>query len=235
MSNLTPIIAIIPSFSTDSYLIPTSYTKLLSSLGALPVILPYETAFNALLPIISGVLLIGGGDPDPYLYNAHPSPNLGSITPGRDFYELSVIKTAYRLNIPTLGICRGCQIMNVALGGTLTQHIPTEIPNALCHNQPSPKNSTIHSILLNSQSLLYTLWQKPYNRVNSFHHQAIKTTAKGFILSAFSPDGVIEAIECPSKKFFLGVQWHPELMTDYEDQQKIFAAFIKAAKITKEE
>lgn len=235
---MNPIIAIIPSFdfSSNTYSVPSSYTKILSSLGAFTVIVPYETAFISLLPMIDAILLIGGCDPNPLFWGESPHKTLGKVNPNRDKYEINVVKTAFKNDIPLFGICRGAQIMNVALGGTLFQDISLA-PSDLKHMQSAPTSFPTHGIFLNLPSLLYTLWQKYYNEVNSFHHQAIDLVPPPLSVCAKSPDGLTEAIECCEKTFFLGVQWHPELMSEDENQRKLFCAFVSAAnsKKSKEE
>lgn len=234
---MIPVIAVIPSFdpSSATYTIPSSYTKALIKNGAFPVIIPYEASFNIIVSKLSGILFIGGGDPEPKLWNELPGKHIGVIVPQRDAFELNAVREAFDRNIPTLGICRGCQIMNVALGGTLFQDITADTHSTANHMQSEPKNHPSHPVLLNSGSLLYTLLKKSYNCVNSFHHQAINKVAPPLAVSAHSPDGIIEAVECPAKSFFLGIQWHPELMND-DGQNNIISAFVKAAeKYTKEE
>lgn len=235
---MKPLIALIPSFdfASSSYTLSSAYAKALSLCGAFSVIVPYETAFNALLPMINGIILTGGCDPNPLLWGENPHKTLGNINPVRDSYEINAVKTAYKNDIPLFGICRGAQIMNVAMGGTLFQDI-SQAPSDLKHMQSAPPSFPTHGIFLNSPSLLYTLWQKYYNEVNSFHHQAIGALSPCLSVCASSPDDITEAVECPERTFFLGVQWHPELMLENEDQKKLFSAFVSAAKskLTKEE
>lgn len=234
---MEPIIAIIPSydFSKELYTVPSSYAIALSRLNAFPVIIPYSVPFFLLSDKIDGILLTGGGDPDPALWNQYPKNCVKEISPMRDSFEVSVIKEAYKKDIPLLGICRGCQMIAVSLGGSLYQDIYAETSSELKHMQNAPAYYPTHGIIINSGSLLYSITQKYYNKVNSFHHQSINLLPPGFICSASASDGVIEAIECPSKRFFMGVQWHPELMTDDNTQLSLFSAFVKSAKKTKEE
>ncbi len=228
---MMPVIAVIPSFdeNTLSYKIPVSYTRALIKHGAFPIIIPYEAPFKLALSKIDGILFIGGGDPDPALWGEKPSPDLGIVQPKRDSFEIGSVRTAFYNDIPSLGICRGCQIMNVALGGTLFQDIHTDTCSRSRHMQCEPSHYPTHKILLNYPSLLYSIFKKDYNIVNSFHHQAINKLSPKLKVSAYAEDGIIEAIECPEKAFFMGVQWHPELMPDDEIQNKIFSAFIKKA------
>ena len=226
-----PFIAVIPSFDENEgrYTVPDTYIKAISSLNAIPLIIPYEADFKLIADNIDGILLTGGGDPSPSLWGEKPIKKCGTICKKRDSFEKEVIITAYEKDIPLLGICRGAQMIAASLGGTLFQDIKTCCPDKNEHMQTEPRSCPTHSVLLNLSSLLYTISEKHYNRVNSFHHQAIDKIPPGFIISAVSEDGITEAIECPLKSFFVGVQWHPEAMTNDETQKKIFSAFIKAA------
>ncbi len=225
---MLPVIAVIPSFNEGCYTLSDAYIKAISSY-AIPVIIPYETNFKHISENIDGVLLTGGGDPDPALWGEKPIKECGMICKERDRFEKEIILSAYEKNIPLLGICRGAQMIAASLGGTLLQDIKACYPDKNEHMQTASRHCPTHIILLNYASLLYTISEKHYNKVNSFHHQAIDNIPPGFIISAVSEDGITEAIECPLKSFFMGVQWHPESMPDDKTQKKLFSAFIKAA------
>lgn len=225
---MLPVIAVIPSFNEGYYTLSDAYIKALSS-HALPIIIPYETDFKLIADNIDGILLTGGGDPDPSLWGEKPIKECGMICKERDSFEKEVILTAFKKDIPLLGICRGVQMIAASLGGTLFQDIKVSLPDAHEHMQTASRHCPTHRILLNYASVLYTISEKHYNSVNSFHHQAIDKIPPGFIISAVSEDGITEAIECPLKSFFVGVQWHPEAMAGDETQKKLFSAFIKAA------
>ena len=229
---MEPIVAVIPSYdsSKNFYTVPASCTEALSRLNAFSVIIPYSVPFSAVIDKIDAILLIGGGDPDPSLWNQYPKKYVGEVQPQRDSFEAGVVKEAFKRDIPLLGICRGCQIIAASLGGSLYQDIYAETSSDLKHMQNAPAYYPSHGILINSGTLLYNITQKYYNKVNSFHHQAIDRLPPGFVCSAASADGIAEAIECPSKCFFMGVQWHPELMPDDETQLSLFSAFVAAAK-----
>ncbi len=228
---MLPLIAVIPSFNERDgfYTLSAAYTKAIASLNAIPVIIPYDCDFKLIAENADGILLTGGGDPHPSLWGETPKKGLGDVCKARDSYEKEMILTAFKKDIPLLGICRGAQMIAVALGGTFFQDIKTALPGADEHMQSAPRHCPTHGILLNFSSLLYTICEKHYNRVNSFHHQAIDKLPPAFTVSAVSEDGICEAIECPLKSFFIGVQWHPEAMLNDETQKKLFSAFIKAA------
>ena len=229
---MEPTVAVIPSYdsSKNFYTVPVSYTEALSRLNAFSVIIPYSVPFSAVIDKIDGILLIGGGDPDPSLWNQYPKKYVREVQPQRDSFEAAVVKEAFKRDIPLLGICRGCQILTAALGGSLYQDIYAETSSDLKHMQNMPACCPSHGILINSGTLLYSVTQKYYNKVNSFHHQAIDRLPPGFVCSASASDGITEAVECPSKHFFMGVQWHPELMLGDETQLSLFSAFVAAAK-----
>ena len=132
------------------------------------------------------------------------------------------------MRLPVLGICGGMQLLNVALGGTLIQHIPDEIPEALAHEQPNPRDEPGHEVALSADSLLRSICRSDGLAVNSAHHQAVKAVGAGLTVNAVAPDGVIEGIEAPGQRFCLGVQWHPEFAITPADRA-IFSAFVAAA------
>jgi putative glutamine amidotransferase len=147
----------------------------------------------------------------------------------RTAFELAITRGALAGDMPVLGICGGQQLLNVVLGGTLIQHIPDEIRDALAHEQPNPRDESGHDISVTPGTLLYKITGTSTMSVNSAHHQAVRTIGKGIVVDAVAPDGVIEGIEAPGKRFCLGVQWHPEFSIDPGDS-KIFDAFIDAAR-----
>ncbi len=182
-----------------------------------------------------GLLLTGGGDIDPVRYGEAPHAALAGIDRDRDAYEFALVAKAIERNMPVLAICRGAQVLNVAGGGTLVQDIPTQIPGSESHDVKIPLSGIAHEVWVNKGSLLWSLMQEQSLEadacdVNSRHHQAIKTTARGFEVCATSPDGIIEAIERPASRFCLGVQWHPENFWRTGEFRPLFEGFIAACR-----
>jgi putative glutamine amidotransferase len=180
-----------------------------------------------------GVLLTGGGDVDPALYGASPHPTFDPAEPGRDAYELALVRAALAARRPILAICRGIQILNVARGGTLIQHIPDDLADPLNHRIPQPRTAHAHDVWITRDSLLDRLLHEREDDdtlpVNSRHHQAIHAVGSGLVVTATAPDGVIEAVEDPALRFCLGVQWHPENYWRTGEFSALFAGLITAA------
>lgn len=187
------------------------YYRSVSAAGGLPVILPPHPvtaeALKTLLDKVDGILLSGGGDIDPDLLGEEPVPEVGGVDRVRDQMEMLLVRLAYDRQLPMLGICKGAQVINAALGGKLTQHIG--IPS---HGQETPKSEVSHSVDVSRDSLLYDIFGTERLDVNSFHHQAIKSPAGCLRVTAMSDDGIIEAVESDEHKSIIGVQWHPEAL-----------------------
>jgi putative glutamine amidotransferase len=182
---------------------------------------------------VDGLLLTGGGDVRPLLYGATPHPTFDPAEPGRDEYEIELVRRAIEANLPIFAICRGIQVLNVARGGTLIQDIPEEVGTTVEHRVKEPRFAIAHDVWLTSNSLLErTLRERLEDAdslaVNSRHHQAPKDLGEGLAVSATAPDGVIEALEDPSRRFCLGVQWHPENFWRTGEFRELFEAFVKA-------
>jgi putative glutamine amidotransferase len=186
---------------------------------------------------VDGLLLTGGDDVAPAHYGEAPHSTVVAAEPGRDEFEIAVIKAARQRGLPILAICRGVQVLNVACGGTLVQDIPSAIHGALNHSLTVPPHeaySLAHEIWIDKDSLLSKLMRERLSDadecdVNSRHHQAVKAVAPGFKVSATAPDGVIEAIEDPAAPFCLGVQWHPENFFRTGEFRPLFEGFLDAA------
>jgi len=210
------------------------YVNAVAAAGGLPLLLPLVAdvaLVRAQIEHIDGLLVSGGPDVNPLLYGEEPKPALETVQAERDAYELVAIRAAAELGKPILGICRGLQVMNVSFGGTLYQDLGQKGPDVLKHSQRARRDVATHSVALVADTLLYNILQTKTIQVNSFHHQAPKTVAPGFVISALSPDGVIEALENPRFGFMLGVQWHPESMAPVRsDMLKLFKAFVDAAR-----
>ena len=181
-----------------------------------------------------GLLLPGGGDVLPSLYGEAAHPAFSAAEAGRDDYELELARRALEANLPLLAICRGAQVLNVACGGSLVQHIPDQVGTLVNHVLREPSHAIAHDVWVTSGSLLESLMREQLegdtSAVNSRHHQAPAALGKGLVASATAPDGVIEAIEVPSKRFCLGVQWHPENFWRTGEFRPLFEAFVDAAK-----
>lgn len=210
-----------------------SYIKAITNAGGIPVIIPNNADLSVIRELVDrldGVLLSGGGDVDPNLYGQRPNGHLGSVNPRRDASEIAIAR--YVLNEtdkPLLGICRGIQVMNVAMGGTLYIDLPSE--GKLAHSLGMyQRDQVTHEVTVVKDSRLASIMGKGQGWVNSFHHEAVKDLADCFTASAVSdPDGVIEAIELPGDRFAVGVQWHPEELTARDEAMSLFKAFVNAA------
>jgi putative glutamine amidotransferase len=211
-----------------------AYFRAVRKAGGLPLMLPLlesEEEAAAVIARLDGLLLSGGGDPDPALFGEDPIRQLGTIQPERDTAELSLARAALTADLPLLGICRGSQVLAVAGGGTMIQDIPAQVPGAIKHRQDAPRWYPTHRVEVVEGSLLSRLLGGPELRVNSSHHQAVRDVPAGWVVSARAPDGVVEAIEIPQRRFALAVQWHPEAMYDSERPAhgELFRALVEAA------
>lgn len=211
------------------------YTDAVLAAGGLPLVLPLtddETTLEALMARLDGLLLTGGGDMDPVFFGGDPvNPTLKSVSRIRDRMELFLTRRLMKEGQrPVLGICRGCQVMNVAAGGTLMLDVPSEIGVAVNHSDPR-QFELVHEVSVVPGTRLHALAGATTIRVNSSHHQAVKDVAPSLCVAARSPcDGVVEAIELGGPQFFLGAQWHPERLHDrHEPSAALFRALVAAA------
>ena len=213
------------------------YVEGVISAGGVPMILPpvvEPRMVEVLLDGIDGLLLSGGSDLDPDYYGEERAPELGVTIPERDAFEMALVLLALGRGIPVFGICRGMQVLNVALGGTLYQDLPSQIGrDILNHWQETPKWQPAHEIEVLHDSHLAEITGCQNTKVNSYHHQGIKELADGLAVTASSSDGVIEAVEYHdfSEQWLIGVQWHAEIMREAGmEQQNLFEAHVCAAK-----
>jgi putative glutamine amidotransferase len=214
-----------------SYFLRQNYADAVRRAGGAPLLLPHEPELaEAYLARVDGLVVTGGDfDVDPALFGAaarHPTVNTKDA---RTAFEMAITRAALARGMPVLGICGGQQLLNVALGGTLIQHIPDEVAAALEHEQPNPRTEPGHEVRILEGTLLHRITGDGPLPVNSAHHQAAKEVGEGVVVNALAPDGVIEGIEDPRLRFCLGVQWHPEYLISAGDE-KIFAAFVAAAR-----
>ena len=239
--NHFPLIGISGSVSKNERELSVSacYTNALLTAGAIPVILsPHmdDGVLSACLDTLNGILLAGGNDVDPNRYGDEPLDELGEVNPLRDDFEIRLVKMAAERSMPVLGICRGIQSLNVAMGGTLWQDIPsqyrrTDGRKGLAHSQTRADHFTSHCVTIEKETLLYRVIGEATIRVNTFHHQAVRMPAPCLRVGACASDGLIESVEHPSLPFFLGVQWHPERYFDRDKTaMALFQAFTDAAK-----
>ncbi len=209
------------------------YVSAVTLAGGCPLILPIiqdEQAIEAQMSTIDGFMLTGGYDVSPLLFGQEPIFQLSEICPERDEYEIKGVHLAIEMGIPIFAICRGLQLVNVALGGTLYQDIHTQPGTSMQHFQQAKGHVAAHSIEVLPKTLLHTILGKGPIYVNTFHHQAIDELAPGLKVNSRSPDGIIEGIEGTSSHWLLGVQWHPERMAErHKSMLDIFKAFVKAA------
>lgn len=183
---------------------------------------------------VDGVMLTGGGDVDPTLYGEAPHATFEAAESGRDAFEIALAKAAVARGLPLLAICRGMQVLNVAMGGTLIQDIPSQVPGALHHSVPQPRAGSAHEVWIAKGSKLQAMLKDHTEdgetcHVNSRHHQSVKQVANGFEVTATSPDGVIEAMEKPDAAFCVAVQWHPENFWRTGEFRELFEGLVQAA------
>lgn len=213
------------------YSSPYSLAQAVSWAGGIPVLLPSAIGLQSipkLLARCSGIVIAGGAyDLPPALYGERKRHRIDLPQRERIRFEFELIRQCLKMRKPLLGICGGMQSLNVVLGGTLYQDLPSEIPSEIVHEQKIPKHKPSHRITLQKDSLLFRWLGKQGIFVNSTHHQAVKALGKGLQAVAHAPDGVIEAIEGPGGTLTLGVQWHPEVLVDAASK-KFWKSFIEA-------
>jgi putative glutamine amidotransferase len=207
------------------------YAAAVQRAGGIPVVLPPIPPHDvpALLNRLQGICLSGGPDLDPAAYHARAHAELGPIEPELDHFELALARAADAAGLPVLGICRGCQVLNVARGGTLHQHLPDVTDGKLGHRQSEPGRITTHTVTIAPGSRLASIVGAGELEVNSFHHQAVDKLGQGLRSVAWSKDGVIEGIEDADAPLYLGVQWHAEGLVDRPEHEALFGALVDAA------
>ncbi len=232
-----PLIGIVPGYDMERGRLytPEGYMDGITCAGGLPCILPLELAPGMAEQIIEacdGFLFTGGPDIDARAFGEENRKCQGSISPGRDKLELELARLAVRENKPALGICRGVQLLNTAMGGTLHQDIysGSSAKLMLKHWQEAPDWYPVHDVTISRGSMLHKIFGTDSLPVNSYHHQAVNVPADGLIVTAKASDDVVEALECAKGQFIVGVQWHPETMwRNVSIHLKLFEAFVEAA------
>jgi putative glutamine amidotransferase len=227
----------IPEGLPQSVVMNQRYYHAAAAAGAAPVLIPLLDDVEALRAIyerMNGILIPGGVDVDPAVFGEAPHERLGRIDPARDRVEIQLVRWAVEDRKPLLGLCRGLQVINVALGGTLYQDLETEYPNAIKHdyfpNYGYARDHLAHPVAVEAGSRLRHALADPSVPVNSMHHQGIRALASSLVASATAPDGLIEAAELPNDSYLVGVQWHPEVFEGSEPSAgDLFRDFVKAA------
>jgi putative glutamine amidotransferase len=206
-----------------------AYTDAVVGAGALPFVLPVLGRADAeeVLSGLDGLLLTGGGDVAASCYGADPAPEAYGVDAARDAWELALVAAARAAGLPILGLCRGAQVLNVAAGGTLVQHLPVGTDES--HKQYERDCEIVHPVEVDRASLLAAITGRRAFGVNTLHHQAVAEVGSSLRPVAWAPDGVIEAVESVDGRPLLGVQWHPELLTDQPPHDLLFAWLAQAA------
>lgn len=239
-----PLIGVTASHTTSKsgarfVSVAEAYLKALSQAGACPVIIPLGLEDGTLLELarhLDGVLFTGGGDIQPGVYGEQSRPEVSEIDADRDRIEFLLLKNVLENDVPFLGICRGLQVINVGLGGTLYADIGSQRPDAIKHDfYPNwPRDHLAHPIQIDENSRLAKILGEAYPTVNSLHHQAVRRLAPGVVATASSPDGLVEALEVPGHPFGLAVQWHPEWLAENPQMRALFSAFVAEAERRRE-
>jgi putative glutamine amidotransferase len=210
------------------------YIAALSDAGGAPVLIPSglsDEALQSLFTRLDGILFTGGGDIASDRFEGEFHPRVNGVDPDRDAVEFALLKAAVGSGKPFFGICRGFQVVNVALGGSLYTHIQNQIPGALKHDYDSGKQRQFlaHGVKVDDGSTLAEILGETKLKVNSLHHQGVKVLAPSLRSVAHAPDNLVEAIELPGHPFGMAVQWHPEWLTDQPVTMRLFRAFVDAA------
>jgi putative glutamine amidotransferase len=214
-------------------MISQAYVQAVMQAGGVPVLIPsvlVEGDWGALYERLDGILLAGGGDISLEHFKGDEHPRIDGVDPLRDSIELSLFHAAIKDGKPFLGICRGIQLVNVGLGGTLYTHIPDQLPNAIDHTYPGNMRTVlVHEVKVEEGTYFAEIMGEPVLKVNSLHHQGLKDVAPELHVTGLAPDGLVETVELPNHPFGLAVQWHPEWLTDQQPMQNLFRAFVEAA------
>lgn len=220
-------------YGQPTIMLMQSYVNAVMQAGGVPMLIPSmiaEDGWDAAYSRLDGILFSGGGDVSLEFFQGDPHPRIDGEDTQRDAVELKIVQAAASDGKPFLGICRGCQVVNVALGGTLYTHIPDQLPNALDHDYPGNKRTVlVHDVKIEEGTHFAGIYGEPIIKVNSLHHQGLKDIAPALRVAGNSPDGLVEAVELPEHPFGLAVQWHPEWLTDQEPTRNLFRKFVEAA------
>jgi putative glutamine amidotransferase len=207
------------------------YLEAVRLAGGMPVILaPIEAeSIDVLIGHLDAVCLSGGPDLDPAAYGVRAHAELGPTQPELDRFELELARAAVARGLPVLGLCRGMQVLNVALGGSLHQHLP-DLGGEIDHRQQRLTSEPSHRVTLERDSRLTKVIGRRYVEVNSFHHQGLHVLGRGLTVAGRAPDGVVEAVEAPGRRFIFGVQWHAECLVGRPEHLALFRGLVRAAR-----
>lgn len=240
MSNSYPLIGLTTYTSKNEYGNPvvalaTHYIRAILEAGGLPVLIPNllaESEWQEFYKRLDGIVFTGGGDIETRIFDGLDHPKVGGVDPERDSLELPLLRAAAEDGKPFLGICRGLQVVNVALGGTLFTDIADQLPGAIRHDwhEGFPRTHLAHSVRVEKDSRLAQILDESAPGVNSLHHQGIKDLAPALKAAAYAPDGLVEAVELSGHPFGLAVQWHPEWLVEHESARRLFRAFVDSAR-----
>jgi len=210
-----------------------SYIRAVMQAGGLPILIPNilaEEDFLDLYSRLNGILFSGGGDVSLEYFNGSDHPRIGEVDESRDTTEITLMRTAVTDGKPVLGICRGAQVMNIAMGGTLYTHIHDQLTGALDHDYPGNLRKTlVHPVNVDEISRSAEIFGETLLHVNSLHHQGLRDIAPGVKATGYAPDGLVEVVEIPDHPYAVAVQWHPEWLTDQPAMQRLFKSFVDAS------
>ena len=235
---MKPLIGISTNQSKNGHGQPTvvimqSYINAVIQAGGVPVLIPsmiHDDGWDALYARLDGILLSGGGDIAIERFSGEPHPRVEGVDLERDSVELKMVQAAVEDGKPFLGICRGAQVVNVGLGGTLYTHLQDQFPNSLDHAYPGNRRTVlVHEVKLEEGTYIAEVMGEPILQVNSLHHQGLKDIAPALRVTGYAPDGLVEAVELSDHPFGIAVQWHPEWLTDQEPTRNLFRKFVEAA------
>ena len=208
-----------------------TYLEAVQQAGGVPVVVPPLPAemIGPFLDRVDGLCLSGGPDVHPAAYGAEPHPRLGPTEPRLDAFELALVREADERGLPVLAVCRGAQVVNVARGGALHQHLPDAVGETVHHRQTAAAGEPTHPVTVAPGSRLAAIFGRGRTDVNSFHHQAASRMGDGLVPTAWATDGTVEAFEAPGDRFLVGVQWHAECLVGRRGHDALFAELVAAA------
>ncbi len=234
-----PLIGITAGHSKNKFGLPIihllrTYVDSTIAAGGVPVIIPSElsaTDWQVLYAKLDGIIFSGGADMNPKIFNGEEHPTVNSVDHERDALEIAVVKQVVEDEKPFLAICRGFQVLNVALGGTLYTHIPDQFDNSIQHdsNRDLSRDYLAHEVKVDEDTRLAEILGEPILKVNSWHHQGVKEIPPMLKVTAHSPDGLVEGMEIPDHPYAIAVQWHPEWMPESPAMHNLFKTFIDAS------
>ena len=237
---MRPIIGLTPSLETNESKIhtPTSYPKAIIAAGGTPLFFNVTRDTDIIeqyAALVDGVLFSGGDDVNPASYGEEQIWGCGDICPLRDDFEIKLLRVLVEKypKKPILGICRGAQVINVAMGGTLYQDLRSQVEGSIRHQQQQSSHYASHKATISEGSKLHAIYGSEEVMVNSFHHQAVKDIGKGLVVTARASDGVVEGLEKPDHPYFVAVQWHPERQVEgphHPEHKPLFQSFVDACR-----